>query len=199
MINRTKTGPLHLLKFALLVPIAMFLLLAFRNKQEVYTTPSKEKTPITKTYILSSLTYSIPDKKIEAAVKKDQNESLLKTGEALNLELVYNERIRLKNLLEKSGYNNIGKHAITFMIDTTLGNNSFSVQVNINLAKDQVSKAPEKLAPQNKITTSATHIESSDKAIMSVLGPNNHGASNSEDEDEVRSQTPAYDSKFSVN
>lgn len=29
------------------------------------------------------------------------------------------------------------------MIDTTLGNNSFSIQVNINLAKDELSKSKE--------------------------------------------------------
>lgn len=143
MMNKRKTGKLHLLKFALLVPIITFLLLAFRSKHEKYNNGTKEQNAIARTYILSSLTYSVPDKKVEAVVKKDNGNCLLKTGEALNLEMVFNEKTRLRNLLEKNGYDNIPAHAITFMIDTTLGNNSFSIQVNINLAKDELSKSKE--------------------------------------------------------
>jgi hypothetical protein len=36
-------------------------------------------------------------------------------------------------LLEKNGYNNINSHAISFLIDSTLSNNNFSVQINIDL------------------------------------------------------------------
>lgn len=143
MMNKRKTGKLHLLKFALLVPIITFLLLAFRNKHEKHNPGTQEQNAIAKTYILSSLTYSVPDKKVEAAVKKENENCLLKTGEGLSLEMVFNEKTRLKNLLERNGYNNIPAHAITFMIDTTLGNNSFSIQVNINLAKDELSKSKE--------------------------------------------------------
>lgn len=143
MMNKTKTGRLHLLKFMLLVPLVTLLLLAFRNKQEIYkTAPAGGKT-ITKTYILSSLLYSVPDKKLEAEVKKEEQNSLLKTGQALNLDMVFNEKARLTNLLQRIGYTNIGPHAITFMIDTTLGNNSFSIQVNINLIRDDLSRGKE--------------------------------------------------------
>ena len=66
-----------------------------------------------------------------------------------NFEKVFNEKARLKSLLEKNGYNNIDSHAITFMIDTTLGNNSFSIQVNINLAKDELSETKKEFGNGN--------------------------------------------------
>jgi hypothetical protein len=83
-------------------------------------------------------------------VKNNQQSSLLKIGEDLNLDMVFNERLRLKELLEKNGYDNIWKHAIVFMIDTTSGNNSFSIQVNINLTKDEI-KGKEQPSPGSNI------------------------------------------------
>ena len=148
-MNKTKTGKFHLLKFALVVPVITFLLLAFRNEKEVYNTTSKEQNTITKKYILSSLAYSVADKKVEAAVKKENGNCLLKTGEALNLDMVFNEKARLQNLLKRNGYNNLSAHAITFMIDTTLGNHSFSIQVNIDLGKDELTGRKEETSNGN--------------------------------------------------
>lgn len=149
MMNKEKSNKYHLVKFAFVIPVTCILLLAFRNKQEIETVnemhPSAEKK-----YILSSLTYSIANKQVEGIVKKDQEECLLKTGEALNIELVLKEHTRLQNLLKKNGYENIGKHAIVFMVDTTLGNNSFSIQVNINLAKDDITKSNDESLSANK-------------------------------------------------
>jgi hypothetical protein len=39
----------------------------------------------------------------------------------------------LKMLLEKNGYGHITSHTITFLIDSSLTNNSFAVQINIDL------------------------------------------------------------------
>ncbi len=196
MMNKSKTPKFYLLKFLLLVPVAAILLLAFRNNHDINTRIIKERNPITKTYILNSLTYSIPDKKVEAAVKKEQDKSLLKTGEALNLDLVFNERIRLKDLLESSGYNNIGDHAITFIIDTTSGNNSFSVQININLTKEQITKSREDTRVDNKLSTQVNNTQ----RVMSASKP---GAQTyianilkSTDEDELSNKQPAIDNKL---
>ncbi|MEO5889416.1 MAG: M56 family metallopeptidase [Ferruginibacter sp.] len=141
MMNKTKNGRLHLLKFVLVVPLITLLLLAFRQKQAIYNSVSSPKIAIAKTYILSSLTYAVPDKKVEAEVEKDKENCLLKTGQTLDLDLIFNEKTRLLNFLGKNGHANIDPHAITFMIDTTLGNNSFSIQVNINFIKKELSKS----------------------------------------------------------
>lgn len=194
MMNKSKTGKSHLLKFALLVPLVTFLLLAFRNKHEIYNPATKEQSAATKTYILSSLTYSVPDKKVEAAVKKEKENCLLKTGEALSLEMVFNEKTRLKNLLEKNGYNNIGNHAITFMIDTTLGNNSFSIQVNINLTKDELSESKEESGQNgNKISTRINASERSIRAADPVIQPR---STNAADKDELSKKQLIFDNKL---
>ena len=197
MMNKTKTSRFHLLKFLLLVPVAAILLLAFRNNHDINTGITKGRNPITKTYILNSLSYSIPDKKVEAAVKKEQDKSLLKTGQALSLDLVFNERIRLNNLLESSGYNNIGDHAITFMIDTTLGNNSFSVQININLIKEQITKSREDTRVDNKLSTQVNNTQ----RVMSASKPGaqSHNANilKSTDEDELSNKQPPIANKLS--
>ena len=196
MMNKSKTGKSHLLKFALLVPLVTFLLLAFRNKQEIYNPATKEQSTATKTYILSSLTYSVPDKKVEAAVKKEKENCLLKTGEALSLEMVFNEKTRLKSLLEKNGYNNIGNHAITFMIDTTLGNNSFSIQVNINLAKDELSESREESGQNgNKISTRINASERSIRAADPVIQPR---STNAADKDELSKKQLVFDNKLAA-
>ncbi len=190
MMNKAKTNRLHLLKFALLIPVITLLLLAFRNKHQEITGANKEQS-ILKTYILSSLTYSIPDTKVEAAVKKEQEKCLLKTGEALNLDLVYNERTRLKDLLEKNGYHNIGDHAITFMIDTTLGNNSFSIQININPAKSQLGQNKEQPDRSNdKAVTSGNSPDKFAIAVSSSRQPKTQNVSNNLNEDENDNANP---------
>jgi len=194
MMNKSKTRKLHLLKFALLVPLVTFLLLAFRNKHEVYKATFKEQNAETKKYILSSLTYSVPDEKVEAVVKKDKKNCLLKTGEALNLDMVFNEKTRLKKLLEKSGYNNISDHAVTFMIDTTSGSNGFSIQVNINLAKDELSKSQEE--PSQNSNQIDTHIHPQEKLIQSANSVIKL-STNVSNEDEFNNKQLILDNKFS--
>ncbi|MEO5892310.1 MAG: M56 family metallopeptidase [Ferruginibacter sp.] len=151
MMNKSKTGRLHLLKFVLIIPLATLLLLAFTINPEVYTTAAEANKTITKTYFLSALTYSIPDKKVEAAVIKDSKKCLLKTGQPLDLGLVFNEKERLSKLLLGIGYTNIGPHAITFMIDTTLANNSFSIQVNIHLVNGNLSNNKDEFTDNTKM------------------------------------------------
>ncbi|MEO7767879.1 MAG: M56 family metallopeptidase [Ferruginibacter sp.] len=166
MMNKTKTGRLHLLRFALVVPLATILLLAFRNNHEVSKTAPVPGNMITQTYILSSLTYAVPDKKVEAELIKDKGNCLLKTGQALDLDMVFNEKARLTNFLQKIGYTDVGLHAITFMIDTTLANNSFSIQVNISLIKDDLSKTNNVSA--NSESSINTQIEPQNKILSRV-------------------------------
>ena len=194
MMNKTKTGRLHLLKFALLIPLVTLLLLAFRNKHEAENHASKEQNTVTKTYILSSLTYSVSDKKAEVAVKKEKENCLLRTGEALSLDKVFNEKTRLKSLLERNGYNNIGAHAITFMIDTTLGNNSFSIQVNINVAKDELSERKEEVGNNNKISFQNNDGE---KLIEASTPVTRSGDINILNRDEVRKKQAIFNSELS--
>jgi beta-lactamase regulating signal transducer with metallopeptidase domain len=133
MMNKTKTSKKHLLKLLFALPVIGFLMLAFRdtdskkinvNENSTYT---KEET-----FKLSELTYSIADPNVATIVKKEQDKSLLQVGYPFTITLIKNERDRLKSLLEKNGYHNVTNHSISFLIDSSLTNNSFSVQVNIS-------------------------------------------------------------------
>ncbi len=140
MMNGTKTSKAHLFKFLFIVPMLSILLLAFRH---AYDKPvvhrHSDATALSENYILESLTYSITDPKIEALVKKEQGNSYLKQGDTLSLSMIKNEKERLLGILQKNGYSNLGTHAITFEVDTTLGNKRFSVQVNITAGQNKSS------------------------------------------------------------
>lgn len=195
-MNKTKTGKLHLLRFALVVPVVTFLLLAFRHKHEIYKATFKEQNTKTTKFILGSLTYSVRDKKVETAVKNDKKNCLLKTGQALSLEMVFNEKARLKNLLEKNGYNNIDDHAITFMIDTTSGNNSFSIQVNINLAKNELSESKEEPGKKANKISMQTNLEK--KSIQSEKPASQPHFEKVSDKDELNNKQLIFDNKLSA-
>jgi hypothetical protein len=134
MMNKTKTSGTHLLKFLFILPVIALLMLAFRDTNSGISKANDENISSNdETYKLSELTYSIPDPQVAAIVKKEQGKSLLQVGKPFTITLIKNERDRLRSLLEKNGYNNINRHAISFLIDSTLSNNNFSVQVNIDL------------------------------------------------------------------
>jgi beta-lactamase regulating signal transducer with metallopeptidase domain len=134
MMNKTKTSKKHLLKFLLILPVIVLIMLAFRD-HDSHSVTTNEKHNYTKeeTFKLSELTYSITDPSVAMIVKKEQEKSLLQVGHPFTITLIKNERDRLKLLLERNGYNNITDHSISFLIDSSLTNNSFSVQVNIDL------------------------------------------------------------------
>ena len=89
--------------------------------------------------MLTELSYNIPDANVDRIVKKAQDASLLQVGKPFTITTIKDERDRLKTLLEKNGYNNINSNAISFLIDSSLVNNSFSVQVNIDLQRKKLS------------------------------------------------------------
>ena len=161
MMNKTKTTKFHLLKFALLVPMVMLLLLAFRNRNDIQPAAT-ELSPAAENYILSSLTYAIPNEKVKAIVINENDKSLLRTGEILNLTMIRKEKDRLKDLLERNGYTKLNSNAIGFMIDTASVNNSFSIEVKINVEPVSVSGSRKTVSYNNTI------IPSKDKGAGSI-------------------------------
>jgi len=179
-----------------LVPLVTIILLGFRNKQEVVIRKDIAHNSTTKRYILSSLTYAISDKKVEEVVKKQQDKSFFKRGQGMNLDLdlFLQEHDRLKNLLEKSGYSlekngyaNRGNHGIIFMVDTTLGNNHFSVEVNIDLTRDQLTPDKEELPKDGKISTRTNETERSTDTVRPVVKGGRLKATHSKDEHQLES------------
>ncbi|MEJ7685283.1 MAG: hypothetical protein WKG06_47050 [Segetibacter sp.] len=150
MMNKTRTSRYHLLKFVMFVPMIVFLLIAFRNRKEVEPNAPNINSLSAETFTLSSLTYSIPDIKVKALVFKEQDKCLLKPGGVFNLTMVSNEKNRLKNLLERNGFKRLNSNAITFLIDSSSADKSFSVQVNINAGASVVSNGRKELVPFNR-------------------------------------------------
>jgi len=132
MMNKTRNSNKHLFKFLFVLPVIMLIVFAFRNGNSV-STYSPEQNSNEETFQLSKVTYSVNEAHAKALVEKAQNESLLKAGNPFTVTSMKNERDRLKMLLEKNGYGHITSHTITFLIDSSLTNNSFAVQINIDL------------------------------------------------------------------
>ena len=137
MMNKTRTSRKHLLKLLLALPIVAFMMLAFRNTNStvITATPGMQD----QSFILSELSYNIPDVKIDMLVKNADNNSFLQVGKPFSISIIKNERDRLKTLLEKNGYNNISNNAISFLIDSSSVNNKFAVQVNIDLERKKTT------------------------------------------------------------
>lgn len=134
MMNKGRTGNAHLLKFFFIVPVLCMLLVLFREQPGQRTTAARERTLLTaESFSVGKLTYFIKDPAIEAIIKNDQPNSLLKSGGELSLSLMQDEKSRLTSLLKKNGYSNIDSHAITFMMDTSFSAKNFSVQIIIDL------------------------------------------------------------------
>ena len=137
MMNKTRTSRKHLLKLLLALPIVAFMMLAFRNTNSTVITSIRGMEE--QSFILSELSYNIPDVKIDILVKNADNNSLLQVGKPFSISIIKNERDRLKTLLEKNGYNNISNNAISFLIDSSSVNNKFAVQVNIDLERKKTT------------------------------------------------------------
>ena len=150
MMNKTKTPGFHLLKFVLIAPILAILLIAFRDNSTVSTRPSASRSSA-ETYTLSNLTYSIGDEKVKSIVLRERDKSLLKVGDVLDLQQIYIEKVRLKNLLETNGYSNLKSNAIRFMVDTASVKNSFSIEIKIDVEGAVAFNENETLYPNKNI------------------------------------------------
>lgn len=148
MMNRTKTKKVHLLKFMCIVPLACLLLLAFSGPAAKPSGP--RMVSVTEEFKLTSLSFYINDAVVAAIVKKGEDKSLLRSGGPLSLSLLSEEKERLTTLLQKNGYDNLNAHSITFVVDTTASNKSFSVQISIQLDRQKATIAE---APQKKRET----------------------------------------------
>jgi len=138
MMNKTRTSQTHLLKLLLVLPLVAVMMLAFRNNDNRTASPISYNTK-EEQFMLSELSYNIPDANVDLIVKKAKDASLLQVGKPFTITTIKEERDRLKTLLEKSGYNDINGNAISFLIDSSLVNNSFAVQVNIDLQRKKLS------------------------------------------------------------
>jgi len=165
MMNKTRTSQRHLLKLLFVLPLVAVMMVAFRNK-DTHTNTAMRYSMQEEPFMLSELTYNIPDANIDMMVKKAVDKSLLQVGKPFTINSIKNERDRLKSLLEKNGYNNIDSHAISFLIDSSLVNNSFAVQVNIDLERKSLTLNNTKQAGKIKSDDHSVHFETSYNNVL---------------------------------
>jgi hypothetical protein len=133
MMNKTKTGKTHLLKFICLAPLVCFLLVGFSGPSQTKPIDNNTAAAPSETFRLSSLSFYINDDNAAAIIKNAQAKSFLKPGGLLSLSLISEEKKRLKTLLENNGYDHLTAHAVSFVMDSSATSQSFSVQVTISL------------------------------------------------------------------
>lgn len=161
MMNKNKTSQKHLIKLLLMLPLIAFMMAAFRNPN---ANGSNTVAMVQEeNFMLTELSYNIPDIKIDGLVKQEKGKSLLQVGKPFSISVIKNERDRLRTLLEKNGYTNISSNAISFLIDSTLSNNRFAIQVNIDLKRKESSyKNPGKTI--NELTTQDHALQTTQEA-----------------------------------
>ncbi|MCC2545569.1 BamA/TamA family outer membrane protein [Hymenobacter sp. BT175] len=83
---------------------------------------------VQKPYTIKEIHFPERDTLIDRQIRASQSESLLKVGDAYNLNTLINERVRIDNVLKQQGYYYFNPDFLLFQVDSTLDN-----QVNIFL------------------------------------------------------------------
>ncbi len=179
MMNKARTGKTHLLKFICLVPLICLLSVGFSGPTgKIATELNNSTVNNAPSFQLSSLSFYINDARAADIVKNEESKSFLKPGKPLSLSLISKEKNRLKNLLEKNGFDNLNNHAITFVMDTSATNQSFSVQVTINLPQIKNSitvtdKNKESINPKRETVAGTEPLQKISSAVKSEKFRNN--------------------------
>jgi beta-lactamase regulating signal transducer with metallopeptidase domain len=98
MMNRERTGKIHLLKFMCLIPLVCVLLYSFSGPAPKRSGAASAGAEM---FSLSSLSFYTNDEEVANIIRNGQGSSFLKTGGPLSLSLISEEKLRLKSLLEK--------------------------------------------------------------------------------------------------
>lgn len=102
-----------------------------------------------KAYKVKTLSYDIPDKKIEEYVRKDSARTLLSVGMIMDVNRLDEERQRITNMLLRNGYYKFNKEYISYSADTV--KNTFQVDLTLHIALfKQHGEVSDSLAPHRQ-------------------------------------------------
>lgn len=102
-----------------------------------------------KAYKVKTLSYDIPDKKIEEYVRKDSAHTLLSVGMMMDVNRLDEERQRITNMLLRNGYYKFNKEYISYSADTV--KNTFQVDLTLHIALfKQHGEVSDSLAPHRQ-------------------------------------------------
>jgi len=86
---------------------------------------------IHKPYTLKDLVYSISDDSLSRIILSDKGNSILKTGEDYNLDILKAERMRIDALLKNKGYFYFNPDYLLFKADTSAVNQTISLKLTL--------------------------------------------------------------------
>jgi outer membrane protein assembly factor BamA len=99
-------------------------------------------------YIIKNILYSLSNDSLQAIITKDNDESLLNTGDDFNLNSLKNERIRIDSVLKTRGYYFFNPDYLLFKADTSSNYHSVSIKLTL---KDSIPSNALKVYRINKI------------------------------------------------
>ena len=82
-------------------------------------------------YRISELTYRIADTFLKQIILEDTTNCLLKAGQTFDRKTFEDERSRITDRLKNMGFYNFGNNSITYTADTTRGENTMAVVMNV--------------------------------------------------------------------
>lgn len=90
-------------------------------------------------YTINELTYEFEDPNIGGYVLYKKNNSLIKPGDNFDVDILDNERERIKKVLKERGYFQFSNNYIKYKVDSTIGDNKLNItlQVKNNKVKDE--------------------------------------------------------------
>ena len=92
-----------------------------------------------------TINFPARDTLVDAAIRATAPGSLLKVGDAYNLNLLTLERVRIDADLKNHGYYYFGSDLLVFQVDTTLGDSHASVDIKVKAAAPRRALQPYRL------------------------------------------------------
>ncbi len=109
----------------------------FQNKVTIATKTDKKKIKQTfnitsgPAYVINDINYQFDDPKLSSYVLAKKDYSLIKKGKNFDVDVLDNERERIKKILKNEGYYYFTNSFIKYKIDTTIGNHNVNVLIEL--------------------------------------------------------------------
>jgi outer membrane protein assembly factor BamA len=99
-------------------------------------------------YFVQKVNYVVHDTSIRPLIFSDTINSVIKTGEQYDLDLLQDERKRLERLMQQNGYFNFSRAFIHFELDSSLGNRRVAINLHVEDAK--MGDSPDNSVPHKQ-------------------------------------------------
>ncbi|MCP1995583.1 BamA/TamA family outer membrane protein [Flavobacterium sp. HSC-61S13] len=109
-----------------------------KNKkvEAVYTVKTKNA------FLIRNITFVSDSTALQNEILKMKRRSLLKKGQAFNLDVVKNERVRIDSRLKEKGYYFFNPDYLIVQIDSTIGKNQVDLFVKVKETAPTLAKSP---------------------------------------------------------